>query len=36
MATSHPDMFGPSIVDESDLNKLVNNHLLPYCVILEW
>jgi hypothetical protein len=36
MAASHPEMFQPSTVDESVLLKLVENHLLPSCVILQW
>jgi hypothetical protein len=29
-------MFQPSTVDESALLKLVENHLLPSCAILQW
>jgi hypothetical protein len=36
MPASHPEMFYPSTVDESELLKLVDNHVLPSCVILQW
>jgi hypothetical protein len=36
MAALHPDMFRPSTVDESELIKLVDSHLLPSHVVLQW
>jgi hypothetical protein len=36
MAASHLEMFKPSSVDESELLKLVENHLLPNCAMLQW
>jgi hypothetical protein len=36
MATSHPEMFKPSSVDEGKLLGLIGNHLLPTRVVLQW
>jgi hypothetical protein len=36
MATSHLEMFRSPMVDEGELVKLVDNHLLPSRVILQW
>jgi hypothetical protein len=36
MAASHPHLFQPSIVDESEICKIVVNHFLPDRVILQW
>jgi hypothetical protein len=36
MAALHPHMFLPSIVDESEIHKLVANHLLPDHAMLQW
>jgi hypothetical protein len=36
MATSHPEMFQPSTVDEGALFKLIENRLLPSRAILQW
>jgi hypothetical protein len=36
MAASHPHLFQPSITDESEIHKLVANHFLPDCVVLQW
>jgi hypothetical protein len=36
MTASHPEMFKPSSMDEDELLKLVDNHLLPNCVMLQW
>jgi hypothetical protein len=36
MVASHPEMFLPSTVDEDELLKLVENHLLPSRAILQW
>jgi hypothetical protein len=36
MTASHPEMFRPSTIDESEILKLVNDHLLPPHAILEW
>jgi hypothetical protein len=36
MAASHLDMFKPSSIDEGELHKLVENHILPSCVVLQW
>jgi hypothetical protein len=35
MTASHPDMFKSSSIDEGELLKLVENHLLPNRVILQ-
>jgi hypothetical protein len=36
MASSHLVMFRPSTVDESELHKLIDSHLLPSHVVLQW
>jgi hypothetical protein len=36
MAASHPEMFRHSTVDERELIKLVDAHLLPSRVVLQW
>jgi hypothetical protein len=36
MAASHPDMFQQSIVDESEILKLVENCFLPTRAVLQW
>jgi hypothetical protein len=36
MAASHRKMFKPSSMDESELFKLVDYHLLPNCATLQW
>jgi hypothetical protein len=36
MAASHPEQFKPSFVDEDELFKLVENHLLPDRDVLQW
>jgi hypothetical protein len=36
MAASHPEMFKPSSVDESELLVLVEKHLLPNRVMIQW
>jgi hypothetical protein len=36
MTTSHPHLFQASIVDESEIHKLVVNHFLPDHVVLQW
>jgi hypothetical protein len=36
MGASHPDLFRPLNIDENDLDKLVDNYLLPSGVILQW
>jgi hypothetical protein len=36
MATSHPEMFKPSSIDEGELLKLIENHLLPSRAVLQW
>jgi hypothetical protein len=36
MAALHPHPFQQSIVDESEINKLVENHFLPDRVVLQW
>jgi hypothetical protein len=36
MADSHPDMFRPSTIDDGEILKLVNDHLLPPRAILQW
>jgi hypothetical protein len=36
MAASHPHLFQPSIVDETEIHKLVVNHFLPNRAVLEW
>jgi hypothetical protein len=36
MAASHPHMFQLSVVDESEIRKLVVNHFLPDLAVLQW
>ena len=36
MAASHPEMFKPSSIDESEILKLVDDHLLPPRAVLQW
>jgi hypothetical protein len=36
MATSHPHLFQSSIADESEICKLVSNHILLDRVVLQW
>jgi hypothetical protein len=36
MAASHLEMFQPSTADENKLLKLVENHFLPDCIVLQW
>jgi hypothetical protein len=36
MAASHPHLFQSSIADESEIRKLVVNHFLLDCVVLQW
>jgi hypothetical protein len=36
MAASHPHLFQPSVADESEIRKLVANHFLLDCVVLQW
>jgi hypothetical protein len=36
MAAFHSDMFNPSFVDEGEILKLIENHLLPPHVVLQW
>jgi hypothetical protein len=36
MDTSHPHLFQPSIVDESEIHKLVANHFLSDYAVLQW
>jgi hypothetical protein len=36
MAASHPHMFQQSVVDESKILKLVENHFLPDRLMLQW
>jgi hypothetical protein len=36
MATSHPEMFQKSTVDESEILKLIENHFLPDRKLLRW
>jgi hypothetical protein len=36
MAASHPHLFQPSIADESEIHKLVTDHFLPDCAVLQW
>jgi hypothetical protein len=36
MAASHPHLFQSSIVDESEVRKLVANHFLPDRAMLQW
>jgi hypothetical protein len=36
MATSHPHLFQPSIMDESEIRKLVVNHFFLDRIVLQW
>jgi hypothetical protein len=36
MATSHLHLFQLSVVDESEIRKLVANHILLDCTMLQW
>jgi hypothetical protein len=36
MAASHPHLFQMSIADENEIHKLVANHFLPDCTVLQW
>jgi hypothetical protein len=36
MAASHPHLFQQSVVDESEIQKLVTNFFLLDCVMLQW
>jgi hypothetical protein len=36
MASSHPEMFKSSTVNERGILKLVEDHLLPPWVVLQW
>jgi hypothetical protein len=36
MAASHPEMFKTSIVNEEEILKLLEDHLLPPRAILQW
>jgi hypothetical protein len=36
MAASHPEMFRPSTIYESEILKLVDDHLLPPYAVLQW
>jgi hypothetical protein len=36
MAASHPHLFQSSIVDKSEIHKLLVNHFLPDRVVLQW
>jgi hypothetical protein len=36
MATSHPEQFKPSFVDEREVLKLIEKHLLPNCGVIQW
>jgi hypothetical protein len=36
MAASHPEMFRPSSVDESELLALDKKHLLPSRIMIQW
>jgi hypothetical protein len=36
MATSHPEMFKPSSIDDGKVLKLIENHLLPSRAVLQW
>jgi hypothetical protein len=36
MAASHPHLFQSSIVDESEIHKLVVNHFLLNRAMLQW
>jgi hypothetical protein len=36
MAASHPHLFQPPVVDESEILKLVANYFLPDRTVLQW
>jgi hypothetical protein len=36
MATSHPEMFKPSFVDEGELLALIQKHFLPNHILIQW
>jgi hypothetical protein len=36
MAASHPHLFQSSVVDESEVHKLIANHFLSNRVVLQW
>jgi hypothetical protein len=36
MVTSRPEMFKPSTIDEGEILKLVEDHLLPPRALLQW
>jgi hypothetical protein len=36
MATSHPHLFQPSVVDEGEIRKLTVNYFLPDHEVLQW
>jgi hypothetical protein len=36
MAASHSEMSSPSTINESEIHKLVDSHLLPPCAVLQW
>jgi hypothetical protein len=36
MAASHPHLFQAYITDESKIHKLIVNHFLPDCAMLQW
>jgi hypothetical protein len=36
MAALHPHLFQQSVVDESEIHKLVAISFLPDCVVLQW
>jgi hypothetical protein len=36
MAASHPQLFQVSVVDESEIHKLIVNHFLPDHAMLQW
>jgi hypothetical protein len=36
MAASHPYLFHPSVTGGNEIHKLIANHFLPDCVVLQW
>jgi hypothetical protein len=36
MSASHLEQFKPSFIDEVELHKLVEKHLLPNRAVLQW
>jgi hypothetical protein len=36
MAASHPHLFQSSVVDENEIRKLVANHFLLDCAMIQW